>query len=49
MDEALADLKFADGRLPAEAGGRQPVGVRESTELLERNIARVRTREEVGV
>lgn len=40
MDEALAGLKNADGRLPAPAGGSEQVGVRESTELLERNISR---------
>ncbi|MEV7782196.1 isocitrate lyase/PEP mutase family protein [Kitasatospora sp. NPDC088351] len=42
MDEALAGLKVADGRLPAAAGESRQVGVRESTELLERNIARPR-------
>lgn len=42
MDEALAGLKNADGRLPASVGGREQVGVRESTELLERNISRSR-------
>ncbi|MEU3568353.1 isocitrate lyase/PEP mutase family protein [Kitasatospora sp. NPDC036755] len=40
VDEALIGLKNADGRLPAPAVGREQVGVRESTELLERNIAR---------
>ncbi|TQJ56484.1 isocitrate lyase/PEP mutase family protein [Streptomyces sp. NBC_00080] len=42
MDSALTDLKRADGRLPEvdAAGG---IGVRASTELLERNIARLRT------
>ncbi|MER8103050.1 isocitrate lyase/PEP mutase family protein [Kitasatospora sp. NPDC094016] len=40
MDEALAGLKVADGRLPAGAGESRQIGVRESTELLERNIAR---------
>ncbi|MFJ9608695.1 oxaloacetate decarboxylase [Kitasatospora sp. NPDC101176] len=39
MDEALAGLKVADGRLPAVAGQSRQIGVRESTELLERNIA----------
>ncbi|MFD1661147.1 oxaloacetate decarboxylase [Streptomyces caeni] len=41
MDSALADLKVADGRLPAvdRPGG---VGVAVSTKLLERNIARLR-------
>ncbi|MFG3053977.1 oxaloacetate decarboxylase [Kitasatospora sp. NPDC048239] len=47
MDEALAGLKVADGRLPAPAGDSRQVGVRESTELLERNIARPRPREAV--
>ncbi|MFJ3219219.1 oxaloacetate decarboxylase [Kitasatospora sp. NPDC086801] len=42
MDEALAGLKVADGRLPAGAGESRQIGVRESTELLERNIARSR-------
>ncbi|WP_443077430.1 isocitrate lyase/PEP mutase family protein [Streptomyces sp. SP17BM10] len=42
MDEALAGLKVSDGRLPAAPANGQPVGVRESTELLERNIARSR-------
>ncbi|WP_299537165.1 oxaloacetate decarboxylase [uncultured Streptomyces sp.] len=39
MDTALAELKFADGRLPAtdEAGG---IGVSQSTDLLARNISR---------
>ncbi|MFJ3792791.1 oxaloacetate decarboxylase [Kitasatospora sp. NPDC090091] len=49
MDEALAGLKVADGRLPAAAGGSRPIGVRESTELLERNIARPLLREAVRV
>ncbi|MFD5087859.1 isocitrate lyase/PEP mutase family protein [Kitasatospora sp. NPDC058406] len=49
MDEALAGLKGADGRLPAPVGQRREIGVRESTELLERNIARPHVREEVGV
>jgi 2-methylisocitrate lyase-like PEP mutase family enzyme len=35
IDTALTDLKHADGRLP-----EAPVGVRASTELLERNISR---------
>ncbi|MGC5345609.1 isocitrate lyase/PEP mutase family protein [Streptomyces sp. DT24] len=39
MDTALAELKFADGRLPA-TGDSGEVGVRESTELLARNISR---------
>ncbi|MBK3626222.1 isocitrate lyase/PEP mutase family protein [Streptomyces sp. MBT49] len=42
MDSALADLKRADGRLP-ELDAASGVGVRASTELLERNIARLRT------
>ncbi|WP_030230944.1 isocitrate lyase/PEP mutase family protein [Streptomyces sp. NRRL S-350] len=42
IEEALAGLKTADGRLPATAGERPQVGVRESTELLERNISRSR-------
>lgn len=40
IDRALGDLKTADGRLPGIAGA---VGVRESTELLERNISRHHT------
>ncbi|MEU8513955.1 isocitrate lyase/PEP mutase family protein [Kitasatospora sp. NPDC048722] len=47
MDEALAGLKVNDGRLPAAPANSQPVGVRESTELLERNIARARGLAEV--
>ncbi|MET4924294.1 isocitrate lyase/PEP mutase family protein [Streptomyces sp. PSRA5] len=39
MDTALAELKFADGRLP-DAGDGGGIGVRESTELLARNISR---------
>ncbi|MFD7901830.1 oxaloacetate decarboxylase [Kitasatospora sp. NPDC057904] len=42
MDEALAGLKVNDGRLPAAPANSRPVGVQESTELLERNIARAR-------
>ncbi len=42
MEEALAGLKSADGRLPATASEGPQVGVRESTELLERNISRSR-------
>ncbi|KUJ41277.1 carboxyvinyl-carboxyphosphonate phosphorylmutase [Streptomyces albus subsp. albus] len=38
MDTALAELKYADGRLPAADGGE--IGVSESTELLARNISR---------
>ncbi len=38
IDTALAELKFADGRLPEVVDGG--VGVRASTELLERNISR---------
>lgn len=40
IDSALAELKRADGRLPEV--GRGGVGVRAVTELLERNIARLR-------
>ncbi|MFB7620345.1 oxaloacetate decarboxylase [Kitasatospora sp. NPDC056181] len=47
MDEALAGLKVADGRLPAPTGDSRQIGVRESTELLERNIAHPRVREAV--
>jgi len=39
IDAALADLAFADGRLP-EAHEGAGIGVRESTELLEKNISR---------
>ncbi|WP_314224388.1 isocitrate lyase/PEP mutase family protein [Streptomyces zaehneri] len=42
MDSALAELKRADGRLP-EVDAATGIGVRASTELLERNIARLRT------
>ncbi|QJT04859.1 isocitrate lyase/PEP mutase family protein [Streptomyces asoensis] len=42
VDSALADLKRADGRLP-EVDAASGIGVRASTELLERNIARLRT------
>lgn len=38
IDTALAELKFADGRLPEVGDGG--VGVRVSTELLEKNISR---------
>ncbi|OQR59444.1 carboxyvinyl-carboxyphosphonate phosphorylmutase [Streptomyces maremycinicus] len=41
MDSALGDLKRADGRLP-EVDAASGIGVRASTELLERNIARLR-------
>ncbi|MFJ6572059.1 oxaloacetate decarboxylase [Streptomyces sp. NPDC091292] len=40
MDTALAELKYADGRLPAVRDDAAAVGVRESTELLARNISR---------
>lgn len=40
MDTALAELKYADGRLPAARNDSAEVGVRESTELLEKNISR---------
>ncbi|MER6226188.1 isocitrate lyase/PEP mutase family protein [Streptomyces sp. 900105755] len=48
MDSALSELKSADGRLPKvdAAGG---VGVKASTTLLERNIARERLDEPEGV
>ncbi|MEW1776784.1 isocitrate lyase/PEP mutase family protein [Streptomyces sp. NPDC086777] len=48
MDTALSELKSADGRLPSvdAAGG---VGVKASTTLLERNIARERLDEPEGV
>nr|WP_202512588.1 isocitrate lyase/PEP mutase family protein [Streptomyces sp. SID3343] len=39
IDAALADLTFSDGRLP-EANDGAGIGVRESTELLEKNISR---------
>jgi 2-methylisocitrate lyase-like PEP mutase family enzyme len=39
MDTALAELTFADGRLPEPRDGAG-IGVRESTELLEKNISR---------
>ncbi|MFI9804458.1 oxaloacetate decarboxylase [Streptomyces sp. NPDC052301] len=49
MDSALADLKEADGRLP-EVDPTSGVGVKASTTLLERNIARERIAPEgVGV
>jgi 2-methylisocitrate lyase-like PEP mutase family enzyme len=49
MDSALADLKATDGRLP-EVDPASGVGVKASTTLLERNIARERlTPEGVGV
>ncbi|GGS67758.1 MULTISPECIES: isocitrate lyase/PEP mutase family protein [Streptomyces] len=49
MDSALSDLKAADGRLP-EVDPASGVGVKASTTLLERNIARDRlTPEGVGV
>ncbi|MFD7878074.1 oxaloacetate decarboxylase [Streptomyces sp. NPDC059766] len=41
MHSALADLRAADGRLP-EVDTATGVGVRAATELLERNIARLR-------
>ncbi|MFF2846486.1 oxaloacetate decarboxylase [Streptomyces sp. NPDC058001] len=40
MDTALAELKFADGRLPAIGDASGAVGVAESTDLLARNISR---------
>ncbi|MFD9078770.1 oxaloacetate decarboxylase [Streptomyces erythrochromogenes] len=39
MDTALAELRLADGRLPAADGGEE-VGVGESTRLLTKNISR---------
>ncbi|MFI0807057.1 oxaloacetate decarboxylase [Streptomyces echinatus] len=49
MDSALADLKAADGRL-AEVDPASGIGVKASTTLLERNIARDRLSPEgVGV
>ncbi|GAA3115963.1 isocitrate lyase/PEP mutase family protein [Streptomyces echinatus] len=49
MDSALADLKAADGRL-AEVDPASGIGVKASTTLLERNIARGRLSPEgVGV
>ncbi|MER7730331.1 isocitrate lyase/PEP mutase family protein [Streptomyces erythrochromogenes] len=39
MDTALAELRLADGRLPAAEGGEE-VGVGESTRLLAKNISR---------
>ncbi len=39
MDTALAELRLADGRLPA-ADGNEEVGVGESTRLLAKNISR---------
>lgn len=49
MHSALAALKTADGRLP-EVDSASGVGVQAATELLERNIARLRSESEgVGV
>ncbi|MFD3567983.1 oxaloacetate decarboxylase [Streptomyces sp. NPDC058667] len=42
MDTALAELRLADGRLPAPEGGAE-IGVAESTRLLTKNLARHRT------
>ncbi|MEU9237575.1 carboxyvinyl-carboxyphosphonate phosphorylmutase, partial [Streptomyces subrutilus] len=39
MDTALAELRLADGRLPA-ADGSDEVGVGESTRLLAKNLTR---------
>lgn len=47
MDEALAGLKVSDGRLPATDGDSCQIGVRESTELLERNLTGARSHEVV--
>ncbi|MEV6553601.1 isocitrate lyase/PEP mutase family protein [Streptomyces sp. NPDC051597] len=40
MDTALAELRLADGRLPAAEGPNGGIGVGESTRLLAKNIAR---------
>ena len=48
MDSALSELKSADGRLPSVDAG-SGVGVKASTTLLERNIARERLDEPEGV
>ncbi|MFJ5797157.1 isocitrate lyase/PEP mutase family protein [Streptomyces decoyicus] len=42
METAMAELKYADGRLPAAGDGGGEVGVKEATELLTRNISRPR-------
>ncbi|MGW4893537.1 isocitrate lyase/PEP mutase family protein [Kitasatospora sp. NPDC004240] len=42
MDEALAGLKVADGRLPVGTPELPQIGVAESTRLLERNLTRPR-------
>ncbi|MEU9345029.1 isocitrate lyase/PEP mutase family protein [Streptomyces sp. NPDC048278] len=48
MDSALSELKSADGRLPS-VDAASGVGVKASTTLLERNIARERLDEPEGV
>ncbi|MFK0153329.1 oxaloacetate decarboxylase [Streptomyces sp. NPDC090499] len=48
MDTALSELKSADGRLPS-VDAASGVGVKASTTLLERNIARERLDEPEGV
>ncbi|WP_089104617.1 isocitrate lyase/PEP mutase family protein [Streptomyces hyaluromycini] len=48
MDSALSELKSADGRLPS-VDATSGVGVKASTTLLERNIARERLDEPEGV
>ncbi|MFG2714187.1 oxaloacetate decarboxylase [Streptomyces goshikiensis] len=40
IDSALTELKDADGRLPEVAQGAVEIGVKASTELLEKNISR---------
>ncbi|MGW7541736.1 isocitrate lyase/PEP mutase family protein [Streptomyces sp. NPDC054770] len=48
MDSALSELKSADGRLPS-VDAASGIGVKASTTLLERNIARERLDEPEGV
>ena len=40
METAMAELKYADGRLPAAGDSGGEIGVKEATELLARNIGR---------
>ena len=40
METALAELKYADGRLPATGDGGGEIGVKEATDLLARNLGR---------
>ncbi|WP_329173308.1 isocitrate lyase/PEP mutase family protein [Streptomyces decoyicus] len=40
MEAAMAELKYADGRLPATGDSGGEIGVKEATELLARNIGR---------